>query len=96
VKTTVAPVYMPLLEAAFGELLPRTQSARFNARELLRVDIAARYGIYKDAVDMGVLGAEDVRSIEGWPRTGPVSGQSFAPQPAAPPAPALSEVPSGV
>ncbi|MET0771770.1 MAG: phage portal protein, partial [Candidatus Limnocylindrales bacterium] len=28
VKTTVAPIYMPPLEAAFGELLPRTQSAR--------------------------------------------------------------------
>lgn len=96
VKTTVAPVYMPLLEAAFGELLPRTQSARFNARELLRVDIAQRYDVYQKATAMGVLTAEDVRSIEGWPRTGEVSGQGFAPQPAAPPAPSLAEVPAGV
>ena len=93
-KVTLAPIYMPPLEFAFSDLLPATQSARFNTRELLRVDIAARFTLYKDAVDMGVLTNEDIRAIEGWPRTGPVIGQTFAPQPAAPSAPTPSEVPS--
>jgi HK97 family phage portal protein len=96
VKATLAPTYMPPLEFAFGELVPATQSARFNARELLRVDIGARFGVYREAIDMGVLDAGDVRAIEGWPRTGPVFGQTFAPQPAAPAAPSPQEVPDAV
>ena len=96
VKATLAPTYMPPLEFAFGELVPATQSARFNARELLRVDIAQRYGVYQQAIDMGVLVPEDVRAIEGWPRSGPVVGQSYAPQPAPPAGPTLAEVPNVV
>lgn len=96
VKATLAPTYMPLLEFAFGELLPATQSARFNTRELMRVDVAGRFTVYGVAIDKGILDSEDVRAIEGWPRTGPVTGQTFAPQPSAPPAPILEAIPDHV
>lgn len=95
VKATVGPTYMPPIEAALSDLVPSTQAVRLETRELLRMDIAARFGLYGDGIAAGMFTAEDARAIEGWPRTGPIAGQLFAPVPAAPPAPAPALVPVG-
>ena len=95
VRGTIGPTYLPVLESALSELVPDDMSVRCNTREWLRVDVAGRFTIYKDAVEMQVLTAEDIRSIEGWPREGPI-GESglFAPVPEPPPVPSKEVIPA--
>lgn len=94
VRVTIAPTYMPPIEAALSDLIPSTQTARLDTRELLRVDIAARFALYQAGITAGILTAEDARGFEGWPRTGPINGQTYAPTPAAPALPStLARVP---
>lgn len=93
VRVTLAPTYMPPIEAALSDLVPSTQSARLDTRDLMRVDIAARFALYGSAITAGIFGAEDARAFEGWPRTGPISGQLYAPTPVAPAAPSIARVP---
>lgn len=93
VRATIGPTYMPPLEAALSDLVPRTQAVRLETRELLRMDIATRFGIYDQGIASGMFTAEDARAFEGWRRTGPLTGQLFAPVPAPPPAPSPDLVP---
>lgn len=87
VRVTIAPTYMPPIEAALSDLIPSTQTARLDTRELLRVDIAARFALYQTGITAGILTAEDARAAEGWPRTGPITGQAYAATPPASPIP---------
>lgn len=93
VRVTIAPMYLPPLEAALSDLVPSTQTSRLDTLELLRVDIAGRMAIYQAMIDAGIMTAEDARAFEGWPRTGPLSGQLFAPSPTPPALPSTLRVP---
>jgi HK97 family phage portal protein len=66
VKGCVAPTYLAPLEQAWSELVPSTQSIRFNLNELQRADIGTRVTTYKTAIDAGLLDPEQAASFEGW------------------------------
>lgn len=59
--------YINEIEAAFGDLLPRGQEAKFNVDGLLRANTAARIGYYKTAIDAGIMTADEARELEGLP-----------------------------
>lgn len=82
VRSTLAPVYLSLIEAAWSDLVPSTSAVRFDTRELLRVDTVTRYNTYKTAIDAGFLGTDEVRRLEGWP-TDIEMGPLYMPTPAA-------------
>lgn len=78
VKATLAPAYLAPLEAAWSDLVPSTQSVRFDLADLARADFAARAAIYAQLIPQGVMTADEARSREGW---GPVEGEATAPSP---------------
>jgi HK97 family phage portal protein len=58
-------------EDAWSTMLPRPQSARFNADALLRTDTAGRYAVYMAARSAGILTTNEIRALENY---GPVDG----------------------
>jgi HK97 family phage portal protein len=58
-------------EDAWSAMLPRPQSARFNADALLRTDTAGRYAVYSAARSAGILTTNEIRSLENY---GPIEG----------------------
>jgi HK97 family phage portal protein len=58
-------------EDAWSAMLPRPQSARFNADALLRTDTAGRYAVYSAARSAGILTQNEIRALENF---GPVDG----------------------
>jgi HK97 family phage portal protein len=58
-------------EDAWSSMLPRPQSARFNADALLRTDTAGRYAVYSAARSAGILTTNEIRALENY---GPVDG----------------------
>jgi HK97 family phage portal protein len=58
-------------EDAWSAMLPRPQSARFNADALLRTDTAGRYAVYSAARSAGILTTNEIRALENY---GPVDG----------------------
>lgn len=55
------------IEDAISDLLPRTQTARFNIEALLRMDTATRYTGHESALRAGWMLPSEVRDIEGLP-----------------------------
>ena len=59
--------WLSRIEAAFTQMLPRGQEARFNLDDLLRADTLERYQAYKIGIDTGFLQTNEVRSEERLP-----------------------------
>lgn len=55
------------IEDAITDLLPRTQTARFNTEAWLRLDPDARYAAHASAISAGWMLPSEVREIEGLP-----------------------------
>jgi HK97 family phage portal protein len=66
VKATVGPLYLSPIEAAWGGLLSRTESVRFDLGELQRVDPEARWRVYAAAAELGVLDSQTIAGMEGF------------------------------
>lgn len=63
------PSYLEPMEAQMSDLLPRTQSARFNTKALQRADIKTRYEVYNLGVPLGIIpldGPEGAKAQEGY------------------------------
>ncbi len=56
-----------VIEAAFNQLVPATQTVLFQFTALLRADIATRYAVYDQALRAGILTVNEVRDLEGLP-----------------------------
>jgi HK97 family phage portal protein len=93
VRATAAPVYLAPLEGYYSELLPRTQTVRFDTGELNRIDVAGRVSVYAEAITAGIMTPAEARLNEGWPTDAPIaSAPAYA---ATPDLPAMTvEVPS--
>jgi HK97 family phage portal protein len=61
VRTTLAPGYMVPIEDAISDLLPRPQTARFNAEDLYRADIKTQADVYSTLVTAGMQAEEAAR-----------------------------------
>lgn len=98
VKATVAPTYLAPIEQALSELVPGSDSVRFDLAELQRADMAARFGIYGDAIANGIMDATEARAFEGWGPLGTAVDTAHtydptpAPEPAGVPEPMATEV----
>lgn len=66
VKATLGPSYLAPIEAAWSDLVPSTQSVRFDLNDLQRADFAARAAIYTQLIPQGVMSPEEARAREGW------------------------------
>lgn len=86
VKSTIVPVYLTPLEQAWSELIPSTGAVRFELGDLARADMAARFAIYGQAIDKGIMTAEEARAYEGWGPTNTETAHAFDPEPVAEPA----------
>lgn len=75
-------------EDAWSAMLPRPQSARFNADALLRTDTAGRYAVYSAARSAGILTTNEIRALENY---GPVDGGDDIAAPLNSSAPALTK-----
>lgn len=53
-------------EDAWSAMLPRPQSARFNADALLRTDTAGRYAVYSAARSAAILTTNEIRALENY------------------------------
>jgi HK97 family phage portal protein len=53
-------------EDAFSAMLPKPQSARFNADALLRTDTAGRYAVYTAARSTGIMTVNEIRALENY------------------------------
>jgi HK97 family phage portal protein len=94
VKGTLAPTYLSPIEAAWSDLVGSRATVRFDLGELQRADLAARVGIYKELIPLGVVDPAEVRTWEGWGPVGSPTPQS-ALRPSPLPRPLLaSEVPA--
>jgi len=87
VKATLAPSYLAPTEAAWSDLVPSTQSVRFDLNDLQRADFAARAAIYTQLIPQGVMTAEEARAREGWAPLEPQAAHVTDPMP-------LQEVPA--
>jgi HK97 family phage portal protein len=58
-------------EDAWSAMLPRPQTAVFNADALLRTDTAGRYAVYTAARSVGILTTNEIRALENY---APVDG----------------------
>ncbi|WBP87046.1 phage portal protein [Kitasatospora cathayae] len=58
-------------EDAWSAMLPKPQTAKFNADALLRTDTAGRYAVYGAARTAGLLTPNEIRALENY---GPVDG----------------------
>jgi HK97 family phage portal protein len=76
--------YLMRVEAAFSDLLPRGQSARFDTSELTRTDVSGRWSAYATALAGAPwLTVDEVRAMEGRARIGePVTTVEPAGEPA--------------
>lgn len=57
--------YLVEIEAAFADLLPRGQVARFKTDALLRTDQSTRFASYSAAISGGWMTVDEVRAKEG-------------------------------
>jgi HK97 family phage portal protein len=53
-------------EDAWSAMLPKPQSARFNADALLRTDTAGRYAVYTAARSTGIMTVNEIRALENY------------------------------
>lgn len=71
-RETLLPTYLDPIEQAWSDLVPGTQAVRFELNELLSADVVTRSQVQLAYVAAGVLTAEEVRSLEGWPTGRPI------------------------
>ena len=64
-RSTVIPLYLAPIEAAWSDLVPRGSSVRFDLGELNRLDVEARWGVYEIASRLGVATADEIARREG-------------------------------
>jgi HK97 family phage portal protein len=76
VKSTIAPMYLAPIEAAWSDLVPRGSSARFDLGELGRLDYRGRLEAYRAALELELLTIDDVKRREGV-GTGPAAPSPF-------------------
>jgi HK97 family phage portal protein len=93
-RSTLFPSYLNPIEAALSRLLPRSQTVRFSARELLRLSEKARWDVYKVGIETGVILPEEARLSEALPPNLTATGKpelppEFAPTPSTPNPPVL-------
>lgn len=67
---TLSP-WLGRFEDAWSAMMPRPQTARFNADALLRTDAAGRYAVYSAARSTGILTTNEIRALENFP---PIEG----------------------
>lgn len=88
VRVTGQPVYLSPIESALSDLLPRTQTVRFDLGELFRPLLADRITAAIAALAPGLLSLPEARALIGYPpapsSTPPVPPE-LAPVPAPPP-----------
>jgi HK97 family phage portal protein len=72
-RETLYPTYLDPIQLAWSDLTPRTQSVRFDLRELLAADVVTRSQVELAYVGAGVLDPTEVRVLEGWPADEPIS-----------------------
>lgn len=65
IRSTLQPLYLTPIESAWSDLLPRTQTVRFDVNDLYRVDIAARVEVYEKLLTMGVVDSDWIQRNEG-------------------------------
>lgn len=53
-------------EDAWSAMLPKPQTARFNADALLRTDTAGRYAVYTAARSTGIMTVNEIRALENY------------------------------
>lgn len=92
VKSTIAPIYLTPLEAAWSDLVPSPGAVRFDLADMQRADIAARFDLYRKAQGNRSIGLlpwmtiDEIRANEGWGPLGEVDAQDnvhqFDPSPA--------------
>jgi len=85
-RETLVPTYLDPIQLAWSDLTPRTQSVRFDLRELLAADVVTRSQVELAYVGAGVLDPTEVRVLEGWPADEPI-GQAARLQPTPRPTP---------
>jgi HK97 family phage portal protein len=76
------PSYLEKIEAHMSDLLPRSQAARFNTKNLLRADIKTRFDSYNLGIPLGVITTEEARREEGY-LPGDIETMPVAPAPPA-------------
>lgn len=91
-RSTVVPLYLAPIEAAWTDLVPRGQVVRFDLDELHRLDIEARYATYAVAAGLGVIDAAGIARREGLPADR--GSSSLQPSPPVVDTPAPAEVPA--
>lgn len=64
-RSTVIPLYLSPIEAAWSDLVPRGSTVRFDLGELSRLDVEARYRTYQLAATLGVIDADGIALREG-------------------------------
>jgi HK97 family phage portal protein len=77
--TTCLRNWYELLEHHFAAMLPNRQYVRFNVDSLIRADLAARYGAYKIARQIGLLSIDECRALEDLPPLPDGEGADHAP-----------------
>ncbi len=65
VKETLAPTYLAPIEQAWSDLVGARAVVRFDLAETQRADIAARYAVYREGIELGIFTADEVRTWEG-------------------------------
>jgi len=95
IRSTLQPLYLTPIENAWSDLLPRTQTVRFDVNDLYRVDIGARVAVYEKLLAMGVVTPDWIQRNEGI-RPPDQTPTLYAPSPAAigDPPPVPEEVPA--
>lgn len=93
VRETLGPMYLDPIEQAWSELLPSTQTVKFDLRELVAADVKTRQEIELGYLAAGVLTVPEVRRLEGWP-VGTELGAAPAYRPTPLPIPMRLEVPA--
>jgi HK97 family phage portal protein len=64
-RVCLQPFYLEPIEQALSDLLPRSTTARFNAKGLLRADIKTRFDVHAIAIAQGIYDAEEAQRQEG-------------------------------
>ena len=76
------PSYLEPIEAHMSDLLPRSQSGRFNTKGLQRADIKTRYDTYQIGIPLGVIDVDQAKREEGY-LPGDIETMPVAPSPPA-------------
>ncbi|MGQ4513688.1 phage portal protein [Streptomyces sp. DW26H14] len=73
--------YLTKLEAHLSALLPRGQSARFDADAMIRTDIATRWSVYEKQRLIGARNIDEIRGDENLPPLPNGKGEDYTPLP---------------